>query len=73
LAIGLRHPIGPKSNQNWDTQINDPLFVWNHRQDKSPRSLKGHKLGVNRVQFTDKGKTLVSASHDWTIRVWDVE
>lgn len=64
LAIGRR-------SENWDTIIDTPLFVWSFQIEKSPRALKGHKLGVNRVRFADD-KTLLSGSHDWTIRVWDV-
>lgn len=64
LAIGRR-------SDNWDTMIGTPLFVWSFQTEESPRALKGHKFGVNRVRFADD-KTLLSGSHDWTIRVWDV-
>ena len=65
LAIGL-------SSSNWDTKIAAPLHLWKYQTEKAPQPLVGHKLGVNCVRFADDGKTLLSASHDWTIRVWDV-
>lgn len=65
LAIGIRP-------QDWDTPVATPLLIWNFGNDNAPVPLKGHKLGVNSVRFMDQGKKLLSASHDWTVRVWDV-
>ena len=65
LAIGL-------SASNWDTKIAAPLHIWKYQAEKTPQPLVGHKQGVNCVRFAHDGKTLLSASHDWTIRVWDV-
>jgi hypothetical protein len=64
LAIGL-------SSGDWDARIESPLQLWSFSKDKAPTPLRGHKLGVNTVQFVD-GVTLLSGSHDWTVRVWDV-
>ncbi len=65
LAFGIRAP-------HWEQPIENTLYVWHHTQEKAPRPLKGHKFGVNRVVFADEGNLLFSASHDWTIRQWDV-
>lgn len=65
LAIGF-------SPGDWNAPVESPLFLWNYKTDKEAAPLKGHKLGVNCVRFADGGKTLLSGSHDWTIRVWDV-
>lgn len=64
LAIGLRAG-------DWDTPVATPLAVWAFAKEKSPQPLKGHKLGVNCVHFSD-ARTLLSGSNDWTVRVWDV-
>ena len=65
LAMGLRA-------ESRDAIVNNPLQIWDFEADKSPKPLLGHKMGVNRVRFVDSGKTLLSGSNDWTIRVWDV-
>lgn len=65
LAIGLRA-------RHRDNPVPTALHVWSFQKDAIPLELKGHKLGVTCVRFTDDGKTLISASNDWTIRTWDV-
>ena len=41
--------------------------------DEPPRSFKGHSRGVGDICLLQEGKTLVSAGHDHSVRVWDVE
>lgn len=65
LAFGIRAP-------HWEQPIENTLYVWHHTKEKEPRPLKGHKFGVNRVVFANDSQTLYSASHDWTIRQWEV-
>jgi len=40
---------------------------------KPLREFLGHKAVVSGLAFSGSGKSAVSASWDWTIRVWDVE
>ena len=65
LAIGLR-------STTWETPLAAPLQIWNFSTEKTPTPLVGHKQGVSCVRFSSDGKTLLSGSHDWTVRVWDV-
>ena len=65
LAFGYRA-------DHWEQPIENTLYVWHHTREKTPRPLAGHKYGVNRVIFAGEGKVLYSASHDWTVREWDV-
>jgi WD40 repeat protein len=65
LACGLRHG-------HWETPMTDTLYVWNFQTETEPRSLRGHKFGVNRVAYTHNGKQLLSVSHDWSTRLWDL-
>jgi WD40 repeat protein len=65
LAIGLRAGDA-------NAAVPAPLHIWKFNTEKAPQALNGHKMGVNSVRFAGKNTTLLSASHDWTIRVWDV-
>lgn len=65
LAFGIRAP-------HWEQPIENTLYLWHHTLEKAPRPITGHKFGVNRVTFSRDGKSLYSASHDWTIRQSDV-
>ena len=53
------------------------LLVWDlpEQPAKEPpppvRQLVGHANGINRLAVTDDGKTLISASHDRSVRLWD--
>jgi len=53
------------------------LLVWDlpEQPAKEPplpvRQLIGHANGINRLAVTDDGKTLISASHDRSVRLWD--
>lgn len=35
--------------------------------------LRGHEAGVNDIQFSPDGQSLVTTSDDWTARLWDLE
>lgn len=64
--------IGHDSEAPAETPVM-PLSVWRVETEGAPRALKGHLAGVPSVRFMENGKTIVSASRDWTIRFWDAE
>lgn len=66
LAIG-------RTSDNPDAAVTMPLSIWQFEKESKPKPLSGHQLGVNCVRFVEKGKTLVSGSHDWTLRFWKVQ
>ncbi|QKX53992.1 uncharacterized protein TRUGW13939_01074 [Talaromyces rugulosus] len=48
------------------------IKIWNF-EDKESFTLCGHKDGVNSVQFDTTSHTLISASDDFTMRLWDLD
>src|SRR5262249_21264372 len=57
----------PELQQTWISSIEvSEGPPWN-----SPRSLDGHDAEVVQLAFSLDGKTLASASHDQTVRVWE--
>lgn len=61
----LKHPVTCSSDLTiklWDT-ANEYTNI---------KTLHGHDHSVSSVRFTPDGDTLVSASRDKTIRVWEV-
>jgi len=58
----------PVANQsNWE---------WRHltqRLDNSASVFSGHRAAVHEVQFSRNGKSLLSASADGTLGIWDIE
>jgi len=37
------------------------------------RTLTGHEKGINSIAITTDGHCIVSASDDWTLKIWDLE
>ncbi len=37
------------------------------------RTIVGHRQAISAVAFTPDGERIISASHDWTIKIWDFE
>lgn len=46
-------------------------MVWNFKSSMRPFRFVGHKSQVNDVKVNPKGNTIVSCSHDNTIRLWN--
>ncbi len=40
---------------------------------KEPRTFKGHTRTVNGVGFAPDGKTVLSGSDDYTLKIWDIQ
>jgi sugar lactone lactonase YvrE len=49
------------------------ITLWNAVSGECVGQLQGHTYHVEGMTFVDEGRTLVSASYDQTIRVWDLE
>lgn len=52
--------------------MNQTIKIWN-LEDNETFTLRGHGDGVNSVQFDATSRTLISASDDHTLRLWDLD
>jgi centriolar protein POC1 len=46
-------------------------MVWNFKPNVRPFRFMGHRGPVYSVAITPSGNTIVSGSHDETIRIWN--
>lgn len=49
------------------------IRIWNLKEQKVVKMLKGHEQDIYSLEFTPDGKKLVSGSGDKTVRVWNVD
>jgi WD40 repeat protein len=56
----------------WGPARDDALRLWNLESGLELGRLEGHRDPVTDIDLSLDGHTLVSASHDGTVRVWDV-
>ncbi len=69
MGLDVSREVGLAASASWDGTVG----LWPIPTGDAPMFLRGHKLGVNDVAFSDDGLTIYSASTDGTIRVWDTQ
>lgn len=73
---GVRHPISAAISPDGETlAIGGYGYLWllEGHSLATLAELAGHQSAVTSLQFSPEGHYLFSASHDGTLRVWDVE
>jgi WD40 repeat protein len=74
-------PLGPVATFSPDghllAAVSDPfepeqaIWIWETKEGKALGKCIGHKQGIASLAFSEDGKTLASASHDNTLRLWN--
>lgn len=67
-----RIAVSGGQNVRPDNRADFTIYVWDVSGGSCIRALEGHTNTVSSVAITPDGKTIVSASYDGTIRVWDL-
>ncbi|HEY7426821.1 MAG TPA: PQQ-binding-like beta-propeller repeat protein [Gemmataceae bacterium] len=70
LAVG-DHADTPGTKQKKERDGACTVRLWDVAASRQLRELKGHTGGVTAVAFSPDGRTLVSASHDASLRFWE--
>lgn len=74
LAHILALEILPKNLRNPDRPYTiEAERALRHAASQHKELLIGHTQGINSLSFSADGKRIVSASDDFTVRIWDVE
>lgn len=60
------------SGQSSSKKISPKIVIWDYKEKKKFRTLKGHKKAIDSIDWFPDGKRLVSGSSDQTIIIWDV-
>ena len=66
-GTGFRRQQGPKPYEGVYE-----IWMWDTTKETKPVTFRGHKAPVQAIAFLPDGKKIVSASNDWTLRMWDV-
>jgi len=54
---------------NWQAGL---IEIWQTKEEKLVKKLKGHNLEIYDLDFTPGGTLLASCSNDGTVRLWDI-
>ncbi len=50
----------------------ESIIIWNVKDFKENKALKGHASTVNFISFSHDSKLLISASRDGLIKLWNI-